>query len=116
HNEAFKKAKVLHRDINVGNVLISEDGTEGLLIDWDFSKPITTDTETPRQPERTGTWQFISAHLLDERHGLHTRADDLESFFHVLSYVILRLGKTSIGDKKILEQLNSVYDYAVLYR
>ena len=51
HKEAFEKAKILHRDISVGNIIITERG--GLLIDWDLAK----DTEKPekgsRQPFRT---------------------------------------------------------------
>ena len=39
HKEAFENVKILHRDINVGNILITNDG-HGLLIDWDLSKYI----------------------------------------------------------------------------
>jgi thiamine kinase-like enzyme len=33
--EALEKAQILHRDISVGNILITTDG-RGLLIDWDL--------------------------------------------------------------------------------
>uniref|UniRef100_A0A0W0G4E4 Protein kinase domain-containing protein n=1 Tax=Moniliophthora roreri TaxID=221103 RepID=A0A0W0G4E4_MONRR len=85
HQVAYDEAKVLHRDISSGNILISEDGKSGFLIDWDFSKPVV-DRETPRQHERTGTWQFMSAKLLLGKATRHKRADDLESFFHVLCW------------------------------
>ena len=37
HKEAFEKVKILHRDVSVSNILITNDG-RGLLIDWDLSK------------------------------------------------------------------------------
>ncbi|EEB93890.1 hypothetical protein MPER_07396, partial [Moniliophthora perniciosa FA553] len=52
HQVAYDEARILHRDISPGNVLISEDGKSGFLIDWDFSKPVV-DPETPRQHVRT---------------------------------------------------------------
>uniref|UniRef100_A0A0W0G8T5 Fungal-type protein kinase domain-containing protein n=1 Tax=Moniliophthora roreri TaxID=221103 RepID=A0A0W0G8T5_MONRR len=38
HTEAYRKG-ILHRDISIGNILISENGG-GLLIDWEFGKSI----------------------------------------------------------------------------
>jgi hypothetical protein len=38
HDEAFNKARVLHHDISVGNILITCG--QGMLIDWDLSKQI----------------------------------------------------------------------------
>ncbi|KAF8510660.1 hypothetical protein BU17DRAFT_8491, partial [Hysterangium stoloniferum] len=35
HGDAYDKAKILHRDISSGNILITETGG-GLLIDWDL--------------------------------------------------------------------------------
>jgi hypothetical protein len=37
-----------------------------------------------------GTWQFISAMLLEDPKACHILADDLESFLHVLSWVALQ--------------------------
>jgi RIO-like serine/threonine protein kinase len=39
HKEALEKAGILHRDISVGNILITVDG-RGLLIDWDLCKRV----------------------------------------------------------------------------
>ncbi|KAF9260592.1 hypothetical protein L218DRAFT_872049, partial [Marasmius fiardii PR-910] len=74
-------AGFLHRDISVGNIIVMPDGT-GRLIDWDLSE----DRKDPTSPhQRTGTWQFISAKLLISSIPKHVLADDLESFYHVLS-------------------------------
>uniref|UniRef100_A0A0W0FI46 Fungal-type protein kinase domain-containing protein n=1 Tax=Moniliophthora roreri TaxID=221103 RepID=A0A0W0FI46_MONRR len=56
----------------------------------------------------------MSARLL-EHGGLHTHVDDLESFFHVLCWIVLRVGHYSVGVKKAIEHLKAVYDYAVIY-
>src|SRR5687768_4475453 len=82
HTDAFEKAKILHRDISVGNIIITDGG--GLLIDWDLAKDVKDLQKISRQPFRTvslafdesrdrcvtavlmslqGTWQFISARL-----------------------------------------------------
>ena len=35
HGAAYEEAKVLHRDVSGGNVLIDQNG-QGILIDWDM--------------------------------------------------------------------------------
>ncbi|EEB94797.1 hypothetical protein MPER_06333, partial [Moniliophthora perniciosa FA553] len=35
HQDAYERASILHRDISVGNILITDNGG-GLLIDWDL--------------------------------------------------------------------------------
>ena len=64
------KARILHRDISVGNLLIrlsivkGEDGKyrvvwTGILTDWELSKPISEDgREIARQPYRTVGFRF----------------------------------------------------------
>ena len=51
HTEAIENAKILHRDISVGNVIISDRG--GLLIDWDLAKDMEDLEKISRQPFRT---------------------------------------------------------------
>ena len=54
HKEAYE-AGILHRDISVGNIMITPEG-RGLLIDWDMCKFID-DLPHIRQSERTvGPW------------------------------------------------------------
>ncbi|KAI0039914.1 hypothetical protein FA95DRAFT_1475412, partial [Auriscalpium vulgare] len=89
HSVAFTAAKVLHRDISAGNVLIGPDGV-GVLIDWDLSKILDANQEVWRQEWRTGTWQFISGRRLEDPDKRHEYSDDLESFIHVLVFHLLR--------------------------
>ncbi|KAA1467234.1 hypothetical protein DENSPDRAFT_832229 [Dentipellis sp. KUC8613] len=91
HWDAYNRAEILHRDVSGGNILIVDEGekTKGILIDWDLSKGKKAQP-TARRKWRTGTWQFISAALLDDTSKLHEYCDDLESFAHVITYFILR--------------------------
>ncbi|EEB92694.1 hypothetical protein MPER_08761 [Moniliophthora perniciosa FA553] len=98
----------LHRDISAGNILITDEA--GMLIDWDFSKH--KDVQRRRIPVRTGTWQFMSAHLLLKEPGTveHERADDLESFFHVLCWITLIYGPHDLALGGVNGMLATVYD------
>ncbi|TBU26684.1 hypothetical protein BD311DRAFT_422694, partial [Dichomitus squalens] len=103
HYEATSKSMTIHRDISSGNILIlpkfvvSDDGDgnitiricwRGILADWELSKPLQD--VGARQPERTGTWRYMSvASLLDAYHIVGT-ADEIESFFNVLLHNALR--------------------------
>ncbi|KAI0648470.1 hypothetical protein C8Q79DRAFT_1102892 [Trametes meyenii] len=107
---ATSDAKMLHRDISIGNILIlpttetREDRSSrvvrrGMLTDWELAKPLCDDSsqESQRQPERTGTWQFISAFSLDNPAVPMKIEDDLESFFHVTLYVAVRYMRHNCG-------------------
>ncbi|KZT19166.1 hypothetical protein NEOLEDRAFT_1246004 [Neolentinus lepideus HHB14362 ss-1] len=100
HAGAYYTANILHRDVSAGNILIVRktlpDGkieTKGLLNDWDLSKETSNGNEEARQIDRTGTWQFMSARLLDNPLKPHQLQDDLESFLHVLIYEGIRFLK-----------------------
>jgi serine/threonine protein kinase len=41
HEDAYHKAGILHRDVSVGNLIVTDDG-EGLLIDWDLCRKRST--------------------------------------------------------------------------
>ncbi|KAI0368190.1 hypothetical protein BV20DRAFT_476051 [Pilatotrama ljubarskyi] len=104
HYWAYRNHNLLHRDVSAGNVLIlpklvtDDDGTEtvewrGILTDWELAKRVPQEDEddVARQPERTGTWQFMSVDYIDCN---WTRpiviADELESFLHILIYYAVR--------------------------
>ncbi|KAK7041738.1 hypothetical protein VNI00_009027 [Paramarasmius palmivorus] len=109
HRDAYEKAGVLHRDVSVGNILITDKG-EGLLIDWEFSKPL--ESKSPRTVERTGTWQFMSARLLYHKPGEvdHVLSDDLESFYHVLCWLVLMHGRHGLPVKTVEYEIARIYD------
>ncbi|KAF9232336.1 hypothetical protein BU15DRAFT_55110, partial [Melanogaster broomeanus] len=87
HWHAYNDAKTLHRDVSAGNIIITNSG-QGLLIDWDLSKPLSVTTK--RRRDRTGTWQLMSAALLCNIFTQHTLEDDNESFLHVLAWSTIR--------------------------
>ncbi|KAL7279891.1 hypothetical protein ACG7TL_006300 [Trametes sanguinea] len=112
HKQAVVKANIMHRDISGGNILIlpkfvyvQGKGSAyvkwtGLLADWELSKPLKGQASLPRprQPERTGTWQFMSAAVLDNHSKKLEISDELESFFHVTLYYAVRYLETNYAD------------------
>ena len=142
---------VLHKDISVGNVLLSEHPTNGLrgfILDFDYSSmtkelPALEDglalagplTRTAEQynvvgKERTvslnnssptttsftyfhqGTYYFWATELLHKPTTIHAIQHDLESFFWVLLWVILRWAKHDlVSDTPTEEPCDSVYYY-----
>ncbi|KAF5344696.1 hypothetical protein D9757_015063 [Collybiopsis confluens] len=107
HRVAFEKGSRLHRDISVGNIIITDEG-RGMLIDWELSKDVKQ--EVLRSFERTGTWQFKSIRLLeatDENPVEHTVGDDIESFLWVLSWVVVEMHRRKPGGSAKKMQLRS---------
>ncbi|KAI9061471.1 hypothetical protein FKP32DRAFT_1594454 [Trametes sanguinea] len=111
HKQAVVKANVMHRDISGGNILIlprarvnPKTGQRfmkwtGLLVDWELSKPTGKPAlPHPRQPERTGTWQFMSSAVLSDHKKDIEISDELESFFHVTLYYAVRYLKSNCTD------------------
>ncbi|KAI0754490.1 kinase-like domain-containing protein, partial [Daedaleopsis nitida] len=92
HARAYA-AGVIHRDISVGNILIYPDPNTGkvtgMLADWELSKKVDSDSDEPRQPDRTGTWQFTSVGVLNNSKKVVKIPDELESLLHVLLYIAL---------------------------
>ncbi|KAI0645199.1 hypothetical protein C8Q79DRAFT_757799 [Trametes meyenii] len=100
HRDAYRKG-VIHRDISSGNILIyprevvGPDGKlkttrEPLLSDWELSKFLDDADAGPRQPGRTGTWQFLSANALRDLSKPIIVEDEMESFFHLILYLAIR--------------------------
>ncbi|KAI0707471.1 hypothetical protein C8T65DRAFT_740400 [Cerioporus squamosus] len=119
HEMAYKRCKLIHRDVSFGNMLIYPSVKEvkdsdhpdegrresktkyaviwkGLLTDWELAKDWTI--LRALQPERTGTWHFMSRNILTHADQLVTIPDELESFVHVLIYAAVRLVDHNISD------------------
>ncbi|KAI0663917.1 hypothetical protein C8Q70DRAFT_905386, partial [Cubamyces menziesii] len=101
HGHAYKRKNLIHRDISAGNVLIYPKVTQyehgnvvvervGLLADWELAESVGEKEEGPRQPDRTGTWQFMSANALRHPSKKIIVQDDMESLFHLLLYQAIR--------------------------
>ncbi|KAI1784468.1 hypothetical protein LXA43DRAFT_1042241, partial [Ganoderma leucocontextum] len=109
HRDAAVKCGLLHRDVSTGNILIRpevacinpETGESivlwyGVLSDWEIAKALPKDdSNKARQPHRTGTWYYMSVYSLTYPRLPVSIADELESFFHVLIYLAVRLLRTS---------------------
>ncbi|EIW53020.1 uncharacterized protein TRAVEDRAFT_134722 [Trametes versicolor FP-101664 SS1] len=104
---------IVHRDVSGGNILIlpslmPDPNTKtmaikwlGLLVDWELSKPVHDKQGTQpraRQPERTGTWQYMSVATLNEHTKVVETSDELESFFHVVLYYSVRYLVSNCAD------------------
>ncbi|RPD55668.1 hypothetical protein L226DRAFT_494709 [Lentinus tigrinus ALCF2SS1-7] len=124
HEEAVTKAKLIHGDISFGNVLIlptlvEKDGQlvvewRGILADWELSKPIPEDGKAARarQPERMGTWQFMSAALLTWLRMPIAVEDEVESFFYIIIYGGVRFLRSSVHEAAPF--LRSFFDSVLL--
>ncbi|KAF8888674.1 hypothetical protein CPB85DRAFT_1334306 [Mucidula mucida] len=115
--QAFDRAHILHRDISVGNIMIAKD--RGILIDWDLCLVLDSNEITHR-PGRTGTWLFVSVHLLMGRRGAGDDAgkqtvtdsviDNRESAFWVLFYVALRYLQNNLSRTQLYDTLTACFD------
>ncbi|KIY45661.1 hypothetical protein FISHEDRAFT_76503 [Fistulina hepatica ATCC 64428] len=84
--------QVLHRDISDTNIQIGPSG-RGYLIDWDLAilRQILMDCKESRRGFWTGTWYFMAASLLtDPAMASHGMQEDMESFFWVTVYLLLK--------------------------
>ncbi|KAJ7755947.1 hypothetical protein B0H16DRAFT_1827966 [Mycena metata] len=87
HFRAYTCARVEHRDISVGNIIIvrTEETSHALLIDWELAR--YHDDEGPSAYERTGTRQFMSCALSQTTPPPRLLVDDLESFVLLLMWM-----------------------------
>ncbi|KAH9915429.1 uncharacterized protein BXZ73DRAFT_81328 [Epithele typhae] len=98
HAQAYDVSKVLHRDVSAGNILMyprifhAEGKTacwsRGILGDWEMAKKITVSDVS--QPERTGTWPYMSVMCQDDASLGPKVGDEVESFLHVVAHQGLR--------------------------
>ncbi|KAG1765365.1 hypothetical protein EDD22DRAFT_845472 [Suillus occidentalis] len=106
HKDAFELVKVLHRDLSVGNVVIYKG--KGYLIDWDLAKLVNING--PRQTTRTGTWQFMSAYLIEHKYAIHSVKDDLESSFYVVLWMTLQYKETYMDIVRRTSLITQVFE------
>ncbi|KAJ7089183.1 hypothetical protein B0H15DRAFT_907978 [Mycena belliarum] len=114
HHEIANAAGVLHRDVSEGNVLFQEichaiGTSRAFLVDWDYAEFTSTGLQNFEKwfPERvkatdgydnienslkdlTGTFPFLAIELIDETTVCHAAHHDLESFYWLLLWCILR--------------------------
>ncbi|KAI0740066.1 hypothetical protein C8Q76DRAFT_665743 [Earliella scabrosa] len=120
HREATQKTQILHRDVSGGNIMIlpimeeRDDGfyvkLVGMLTDWELSKPLNgPGSRGIRQPERTGTWQFMSVALLTRRKPVEI-CDELEAFLYVIIYYASRYLKSEHDGDTIAAFLDAFFD------
>jgi serine/threonine protein kinase len=84
-HESLLDAKILHRDISIGNIMLKIGEDDGFLIDLDLA--IRLDRQKASgAPSKTGTKVFMAIGTLygDEDHSF---MHDLESFFWVLFWI-----------------------------
>lgn len=85
-HESLFKFGARHRDISVGNIVLTENEDDGFLIDFDLSMRISNDRASSA-PSKTGTKIFMAiGALLGEPHSF---MHDLESFFWVLFWICI---------------------------
>ena len=85
-HESLLTAGFLHRDISIGNIMLTENEDDGFLIDFDLAVRISND-HASGAPSKTGTKVFMAiGALLGEPHSF---MHDLESFFWVLFWICI---------------------------
>ena len=93
HRSLYLDGNILHRDISENNLIITYGETDGepkgMLIDLDLAKEMDSGPSGARH--RTGTMEFMAIEVLEGR--AHTYRHDLESFFYVFLWVIIRYGQ-----------------------
>ncbi|KAF9475139.1 hypothetical protein BDN70DRAFT_898422 [Pholiota conissans] len=91
HDDSYFKAKVLHRDISAGNILITKNGLGSQSL--------------------KGTWQFMSARLLERPQAHQGIEDDRESAFWVILWIAVKhRNNYGVDDDYDSEEVLSVFD------
>ncbi|KAI0644499.1 hypothetical protein C8Q79DRAFT_912773 [Trametes meyenii] len=140
HQLLWEKAKILHRDVSVGNILIADDQKSkdftGFLHDFDYSameldleapdddspnigtsetgetSPLAADNSSgdpTTLKERTGTFYFMAYEILSTPGIIHNTHHDLESFYWVLLWVVVR--HTDHGDTRGQKLCDRIFKY-----
>ncbi|PSN58875.1 hypothetical protein BS50DRAFT_663036 [Corynespora cassiicola Philippines] len=85
-HESLLQAGILHRDISVGNIMLTVAEDDGFLIDLDLAVKIDREGASGA-PSKTGTKVFMAIGALYGEE--HTFMHNLESFFWVLFWVCI---------------------------
>jgi hypothetical protein len=124
---------MLHQDINLGGILIGQNG-KALLIDWELSKHeaaenkpsgrkwrtvridmiLSNDSNTNHKSTLQGTWKFMSIALLVSNRKVHEVRDDLESFLWLLYYMLLRFTESNLSCMNLKDEMAQIFDAYVL--
>ncbi|RDX51432.1 hypothetical protein OH76DRAFT_1401290 [Lentinus brumalis] len=127
HYHATMKAKLVHRDISSGNILIfprilwvqDPDHPEkkrlqlkwtGLLADWEMAKSTDPQQQGQRQPERTGTWRYMSVALLSHLKANVEVCDEVESFFYIVLYHAVRYLESNLNGNTVANYIDGFFD------
>ncbi|KAF9551896.1 hypothetical protein CPC08DRAFT_823128 [Agrocybe pediades] len=109
HKSVYAKCKILHRDVSIHNILITEDG-RGFLNDWDQARTVEDIQSGPRRSRRSATWLYMSVPLLQRPSKFHTLQDDIESFFWVILDVVIRyIPHNYTGHKGLQSDYNIIF-------
>ncbi|KAI4123443.1 MAG: hypothetical protein LQ341_007200, partial [Variospora aurantia] len=109
-HESSLNAGILHRDVSIGNIMLTEDENDGFLIDFDLAIK-TASIEACGAPGKTGTKVFMAIGALSGDR--HTFRHDLESFWWVLFWLCKHLdGLTGEGEGKFInDKLYESWNY-----
>ncbi|KAH9939570.1 hypothetical protein B0H21DRAFT_698233 [Amylocystis lapponica] len=113
---AYVHNRRLHRDISIGNIILVRERAgvdrRGVLIDWEFSNIMNNNGEA-RGYERTGTWNFLSARLLQKPGLAHLIQDDMESILWVVLYCgFLWLPVRALGDSTLNGTVYALFEHS----
>ena len=119
HQSLFIDGKILHRDISLNNIIITDpkaDGFSGMLIDLDLATSIDVNGKNERSgaQKMTGTLKYMAIEVVefafrDARRDLeHTYRHDLESFFYVFLDICINYGWPD-GSKSRVDALKNWY-------
>ena len=96
---------IAHGDVSLNNLMYDKARQKGVLNDFDLSTLMAPGREIPERQgwERTGTKPFMALELLEHHEGTIVRRyrHDLESFYWLLIWLILRHTKTSVADQPL---------------
>lgn len=108
HRCLYERAGILHHDISINNLMVEKDNeAKGVLIDLDLAVlVIGGKSDEQRCPGFGGTLPFLSVDLLaDPPPRYHMYRHDLESFFFVLGWILVRFDEegTEVEPDRLVE-------------